>query len=486
MEIIPVILSGGYGTRLWPLSRKQYPKQYLSLADKKSMLQLTVDRLKGLNGLEDPIVICNIDHRFIVAEQLQQQGIKQSTILLEPVGRNSAPAIAAAAYHVSLGDSVADKDSILLILSVDHIIQDVKAFHQAINIAAEQAKTGKIAIFGVTPTTPNTGYGYIKTPSTDKKYSASTVESFIEKPKQDMANKYINDGNYLWNSGMFMFKAETIIEELYKYSDNIMLTAKKSIDESRIDLDFIRLDEVAFKASPSDSIDCAVMEKTDKAVVVKLDSGWNDVGSWEALYDIGNKDINNNVIKGDKVITEDVTNCYINADHHMVAAIGIDDLVIVDTPDVTLVAKKERAQDIAMIVKKLEENNDGEQETHRKVFRPWGWYDSIDFGERFHVKRINVKPKASLSLQRHKYRSEHWVIIKGSAKVTNNKDTFILSENESTYIQIGHKHRLENLLDTDLELIEVQSGSYFGEDDIERFDDDYGREENMQLQENIK
>jgi len=469
MKIVPVILSGGSGTRLWPLSRKQYPKQYLPLAGDNTMLQETILRLNGLDNLADPIIVCNADHRFLVAEQCQQIGIKNSTILLEPVGRNTAPAIAAAALQ-SLKDS---DGSMLLVLSADHVIQDINAFHEAINIASQQVQSGKLATFGIVPTNANTGYGYIKS-SKENSNGAHKVEEFVEKPNLKTAQTYLEQGNYLWNSGMFMFKADVLIDELTTHSSDIVNSVNNAINNATQDLDFIRLDKQAFESSPSDSIDYALMEKSDNVIVVPLDAQWNDIGAWPALYDIGTKDSQGNVIKGD-VITQGTTNTYINADHHMVAAIGVDNLIIIDTPDATFIATQDKAQEVKSIVESLQASGRCESSAHRKVYRPWGWYDSIESGEYFQVKRVHVKPGAKLSLQMHHKRAEHWVVVSGTATVTNGEQTFSLEKGESTYIPLGAIHALENKTSEPLEIIEVQSGTYLGEDDIVRFEDIYGR-----------
>jgi mannose-1-phosphate guanylyltransferase/mannose-6-phosphate isomerase len=470
-KIIPVILSGGSGTRLWPLSRKEYPKQYLPLAGDNTMLQETILRLEGLDNLADPIIICNADHRFLVAEQCLQIDIKNPTILLEPIGRNTAPAIAAAALQ-SLKNS---DDAVLLVLSADHVIQDIEAFHVAINIASNQAQKGKLAIFGIVPTDANTGYGYIKS-SKNNNDGAYKVEEFVEKPDLKTAQSYLEQGNYLWNSGMFMFKAATLVDELTIHSPDIVKSVSNAINSATQDLDFIRLDKQAFESSPSDSIDYALMEKSNNVVVVPLDAQWNDIGAWSALHNIGIKDKNNNVIKGD-VITQDTTNTYINANHHMVATIGVDNLIIVDTPDATFIATQDKAQEVKNIVESLQASGRCESTAHRKVYRPWGWYDSIESGEYFQVKRLHVKSHAKLSLQMHHQRAEHWVVVSGTATVTNGEQTFDLNKGESTYIPLGTTHALANNTSEPLEIIEVQSGAYLGEDDIVRFEDIYGRVE---------
>jgi len=472
MKIIPVILSGGSGTRLWPLSRKQYPKQYLPLAGDNTMFQETILRLDGLDNLTDPIIVCNVDHRFLVAEQCQQINIQNPVILLEPASRNTAPAITAAAVQ-SLKDS---DGSMLLVLSADHVIQDVDAFHEAINIASQQAQSGKLVTFGVVPTDVNTGYGYIKS-SKDRSNGAHTVEEFVEKPDLKTAEFYLEQGNYLWNSGMFMFQARTFIDEITTHAFNIVTSVNNAVNNATQDLDFIRLEKQAFESSPSDSIDFALMEKSNNVVVVPLNAQWSDIGAWPALYDIGTKDNQGNVIKGD-VITQDTSNTYINADNHIVVAIGVDNLIIVDTPDATFIATQDKAQEVKNIVELLQASSRCESTTHRKVHRPWGWYDSIESGEYFQVKRLYVKPSAKLSLQMHHKRAEHWIVLSGVATVTNGEQIFILNKGESTYIPLGVIHALENQTNEPLEIIEVQSGIYLGEDDIIRFEDIYGRVNN--------
>jgi len=472
MKITPVILSGGSGTRLWPLSRKQYPKQYLPLVGDNTMLQETILRLNGLNNLTDPIIICNADHRFLVADQCQQISIKNPTILLEPVGRNTAPAITAAALQ-SLKDS---DDSTLLVLSADHVIQDVDAFYKAIHIASQQAQSGKLATFGIVSTDANTGYGYIKL-SKENNNGAHKVEEFVEKPDLKTAEFYIEQGSYLWNSGMFMFQARTFIDELTTHAPNIVISVNNAVNNATQDLDFIRLEKQAFESSPSDSIDYALMEKSNNVVVVPLDAQWNDIGAWPALYDIGTKDSQGNVIKGD-VITQDTTNTYIYANHHMVATIGVDNLIIIDTPDATFISTQDKAQEVKGIVESLQASDRCESNVHRKVYRPWGWYDTVESGEYFQVKKLHVKPGAKLSLQMHHKRAEHWVVVSGTATVTNGEQTFSLKKGESTYIPLGVTHALENQTNESLEIIEVQSGIYLGEDDIVRFEDVYGRVDN--------
>ena len=469
MKITPVILSGGSGTRLWPLSRKDHPKQYLPLVSDNTMLQETILRLDGLDNLTDPIIICNDSHRFLVAGQCQQIGIINPTILLEPAGRNTAPAIAATALqsYKDLGNTL------LLVLSADHVIQNIPAFHQAINIASRQALEGKLVTFGIVPTDANTGYGYIKSYKDDVD-GAYKVEKFVEKPNTETAESYLQQGGYLWNAGMFMFKTDTFINELTIHAPDIIKSVNNAVNNATQDLDFIRLEKSAFEASPNNSIDYALMEKSSNVVVVPLEVGWSDVGSWSSLYDIGDKDKDGNVIKGD-VLTEETTNTYINANHHMVATVGVQDLVIVDTPNAVFISTKDTAQKVKKIVDRLQQQSREEQSCHRKVYRPWGWYDSIEVGKNFQVKRLCVNPGAKLSLQMHHQRAEHWVVVNGIATAKNGKNTITLTKGESIYIPIGVIHGLENNTEEALEIIEVQSGAYLGEDDIVRFEDIYGR-----------
>jgi len=471
MKIVPVILAGGCGTRLWPLSRKQHPKQYLSLVGENTMLQKTILRLDGLGSLTDPIIVCNAEHRFLVLEQCKEIDVMNPIILLEPVSKNTAPAIAASALQVLKYKN--DKDLVLLVLSADHIIKNIKAFHQAIKVASRQAHKDKLVTFGIEPSDCNTGYGYLKY-SKDENKSAYAVESFIEKPDLETVRYYLTQGNYLWNSGMFMFKPKVLIQELTSHASSIVTAVAEAVDKAKQDLGFIRLDREAFASSPSNSIDYALMERTDNLVVVPLDAEWSDIGSWNALYDIGDKDSNGNVVKGD-VNVQDTVNCYINANHHMVVTIGVDDLIIVDTPDVAFIASKGKAHDLKSIVAQLQSNSRNEGDGHRKVYRPWGWYDIIEVGDTFQVKRLHINPGAKLSLQSHQKREEHWVVVSGVASVVKGDESFELNKGQSVSIEIGEKHSLANNSDKELEIIEVQNGEYLGEDDIKRFDDIYGR-----------
>ena len=467
--MIPVVMSGGSGTRLWPLSRQLFPKQFLPLSGDQSMLQETLTRLNGLD-LQPPVIICNDDHRFIVAEQLRTLDINNAEIILEPIGRNTAPAIAVAAFN-ALNNN---EDPLLLVLAADHVIGDIKAFHHAITQAKTLADNGKLVTFGIVPNTPETGYGYIKRGNKIDAHGYE-VESFFEKPDLETAKSYLLSGDYLWNSGMFLFKASSYLEELKVHRADIYSACKVSVETFDKKADFMRLNEDVFAHCPSESVDYAVMENTQEAAVIPLDARWNDIGSWSALWDITEKDTGGNVIVGDVVIHE-VHESYIHSSSKLVTAVGVDNLVIVETPDAIMVSTKDRVQHVKAIVGQL--NNEDRQETviHRQANRPWGSYDCIDKDKRFQVKRIVVKPGAALSLQMHHHRAEHWVVVKGTAQVTKDDEIFTLSENQSTYIPLGVKHRLENPGVVPLEIIEVQSGSYLGEDDIVRFDDTYGRE----------
>ena len=471
--IIPVILSGGSGTRLWPLSRAQYPKQLLALAGERTMLQETVVRVERVADTGPVYCVCNEDHRFMVAEQLQQVTDDLGDIILEPVGRNTAPAAAVAALRVQ------EKfpDAIMLLLPADHVIQDTNAFVKAVGLGRKASEEGALVTFGVVPDAPETGYGYIRAAMSEQNEedaSLHPVEEFVEKPDRETAEKYLKSGEYFWNSGMFLFKASTYLEELELYNPEILAVCKASLGKAADDLDFLRLDEESFSACPPDSIDYAVMEKTMHAAVVPLDAGWSDVGAWSALWGVKERDSSGNVAKDD-VLLHDVQNSLIQASSRMVAAIGIDDHVIVETPDAVLVSSKDRVQDVKAIVERLKSEGRDEVITHVRVNRPWGSFETVDRSERFLVKRIIVKPGSALSLQKHYHRAEHWIVVKGTARITVGDEEVILLEDQSTYIPLGTKHRLENPGKIPLELIEVQTGSYLGEDDIERFDDNYGR-----------
>lgn len=468
-SLVPVVLSGGSGSRLWPLSRKLYPKQFIPLQGDKSLFQSTLERIADLEGVGNIVTICNDEHRFMAAEQTRLSNIKNSDIILEPVGRNTAPAIAIAALHALKKQA----DAYLLVLPADHILGDKQEFSSAVKRAYEAAETNLVT-FGVVPSRVETGYGYIKYAQNEVSEKAYAVTEFVEKPDHKTAETYIESGNYLWNSGMFLFRADMYLHEIKQHQPEIYKACVAAYEKGEKDLDFIRLDEKSFSSAPDISIDYAVMEKTDKAAVVPLDSGWSDVGSWHALWESFERDQNGNAIFGD-VVEEDCEGCLIHANHRLVAAVGIKDHVIVETADAVLVAPRERAQDVKSIVNKLKHAQRDEVDIHPKVYRPWGAYETIDIEDRFQVKRITVSPLQKLSLQSHHHRAEHWIVVKGTARVTRGEEEFLLSENESTYIPIGTKHRLENPGKIPLELIEVQSGTYLGEDDIERFDDVYGR-----------
>ncbi|CCN35032.1 mannose-1-phosphate guanyltransferase [Vibrio nigripulchritudo SO65] len=468
--IYPIIMAGGTGSRLWPLSRELYPKQFLTISDDSSMLQKTFQRLNGLEHTP-PVVICNEEHRFIAAEQIRQGGFEHSGIILESVGRNTAPAIALAAFYAIKEGN----DPILLVLAADHLIQDVPSFSSSIETAKAFANDGQLVTFGIVPESPETGYGYIKRgikKSSDKE--GYNVDSFVEKPNLATAQAYLDSGEYYWNSGMFMFKASKYLEELKQHRPDIYQSCESALENTQTDLEFIRVNKQEFEACPDESIDYAVMEKTVDAVVIPMSAGWNDVGSWSALWDICEKDSNGNVVKGD-VISVNSTNSYLHAENKLIATVGLDDLIVVETKDAILVADKKQVQDVKSIVKQLNNQDRTEHILHREVYRPWGKFDSIDNGTRDHVKRITVNPGEKLSLQMHHHRAEHWVVVSGTAKVTNGEKTILVTEDQSTYIPLGTIHALENPGKIPLEMIEVQTGSYLGEDDIVRFEDRYGR-----------
>ncbi|AYN29779.1 mannose-1-phosphate guanyltransferase [Buttiauxella sp. 3AFRM03] len=472
--MIPVILAGGTGSRLWPLSRVQYPKQFLNLTNNQSMLQVTLHRLFPLIS-ENPIVICNEAHRFIVAEQLLQLNKLAKNIILEPVARNTAPAITLAALAAQRNS--ADYDPILLILAADHVIQDEEVFREVVQNALPYAESGKLVTFGIIPTQPETGYGYIRRGNSLDGLSLISgfeVAEFVEKPDITTAEAYVASGEYYWNSGMFLFRAGRYLEELKKFRPDILSACEKAMANIDPDLDFVRVDEAAFLACPDESIDYAVMEKTADAVVVPMDAGWSDVGSWSSLWEISTKNQQGNVHHGD-VISHDTENSFIYAESGLVTTVGVKDLVVVQTKDAVLVADRNCAQDVKKIVEELKASGRHEHHNHREVYRPWGKYDTIDSGDRYQVKRITVKPGEGLSLQMHHHRAEHWIVVAGTAKVTLGEEVKLLGENESIYIPLGVTHCLENPGKIPLDLIEVRSGTYLEEDDIVRFQDRYGR-----------
>lgn len=476
--MIPVILAGGSGSRLWPLSRSSYPKQFLPLTGKDTMLQLTLKRLDGVEGIKPPLVICNDDHRFLVAEQLRELGISGGEIILEPCGRNTAPAITIAA----LAAQGMDPDALLLVLPADHLIKDVHGFHNALDIARKSALDGALSTFGIVPTAAETAYGYIRANGDGP---AHKVQEFVEKPDKETAKKYVNSSEYYWNSGMFVLKAERLLEEMERYAPEVLESCRISIGKAQRDMDFIRLIAEDFASVPSISIDYAVMEKTDTSVVVPLDAGWSDLGSWTALQEVEERDSSGNVVKGD-VLAIDTSDSYVRAEQRLVATIGINNCIVVETADAVLVADKSRGQEVKTIVERLQAAKREECAFHRRVHRPWGFYEGVSLAERFQVKRITVKPGASLSLQLHHHRAEHWVVVRGTAEVTIGNDVRLFGEDQSTYIPIGTIHRLVNPGVIPLELIEVQTGSYLGEDDIIRVEDMYHREEHSDVTGNDK
>jgi mannose-1-phosphate guanylyltransferase / mannose-6-phosphate isomerase len=470
--LIPVLLSGGAGTRLWPLSRELYPKQLLPLVDSETMLQVTARRADGLEA-EAPIVVCNEEHRFLVAEQLRIIDHAAQAILLEPTGRNTAPAIALAAI-AAMQES--GSDPLLLVLPADHVIRDVAAFQAAVKVAIRAAEAGALVTFGVVPNLPETGYGYIRrgVALEGNAEGVHRISAFVEKPDAARAAQFLASGEYLWNSGMFLFRASRYLEELGKYAPDILASCRKASAEAKHDLDFTRPDVEAFKDCRSESIDYAVMERTDAAAVVPLDAGWSDVGSWASLHAALEGDAAGNVTRGD-VVLQDCAGSYVFAGSRLVTAIGLKDHAIVETKDAVLVVPLEQVQAVKALVARIRGGGRQEHLLHREVFRPWGSYDSIDAGDRFQVKRLTVKPGASMSLQLHHHRAEHWIVVSGTARITRGEDVFLLEENQSTYIPIGAKHRIENPGKITLHMIEVQTGGYLGEDDIVRFEDRYGR-----------
>jgi mannose-1-phosphate guanylyltransferase/mannose-6-phosphate isomerase len=466
--LVPVILSGGSGTRLWPLSREFHPKQFLPLVGAETMLQDTVRRIDGLDA-RAPIVICHENHRFTVAEQLRQISVTPTAILLEPVGRNTAPAVAIAALAAV---QAAGEDAMLLVLPADHMVTQVGAFHAAVRTGLAAARAGHLVTFGVVPTAPETGYGYIRRGAGPG--PAFPIAQFVEKPDAQRAGEYLAAGDYLWNSGMFLFGARRFLDELGRLAPAMLEATTAAFAKASRDLDFTRLPAEEFGRCPADSIDYAVMEKTRDAVVVPLDAGWSDVGSWSALHAALAPDAHGNVVRGD-VVTEDTSGCYLYSSDRLVATVGLRDHVVIETKDAVMVAPKDRVQDVKSLVAQLKASGRSEATLHREVARPWGSYDSVDNGQRFQVKRLTVKPGAQLSLQMHHHRAEHWIVVSGTAKITCGDRVFLLSENESTYIPVGATHRIENPGRVPLHVVEVQSGSYLGEDDIVRFEDNYGR-----------
>jgi len=469
MKIVPIILLGGSGTRLWPVSRKNHPKQFLNLTGDQTLLQATLNRLDGMEALDASIVVCNEEHRFTTADQLMEIQQELGDIILEPVGKNTGPAVAVAALRALQKH----EDALLLVLPADHVIRETEVFQKAIQKTAKAAMDNYLVTFGIVPTKAETGYGYIKR-GNEINHAFYQVDKFVEKPDLIKAQSYVDSGDYYWNSGMFLFKASVFIHELEKFQPKMVACCQKSLDQSEHDLDFIRLHKQSFLACPSNSIDYAVMEKTRNAVTVPLDAGWNDVGSWDALWEIEKKDISGNVFQGD-VLTHSSKDCLVKAENKLVTLVGVENLVVIETKDAVLVAAKDKVQDVKAIVEQLSKDKRSEAELHREVYRPWGKYDGIDVGERFQVKRITIKPGESTSMQMHHHRAEHWIIVSGIAEITCADKTFLCTENQSAYIPQGSKHRIKNPGKLPMEMIEVQTGSYLGEDDIVRFEDQYGR-----------
>ena len=469
LSITPVILSGGSGTRLWPSSRESYPKQFLPLTSDYSLLQQTIMRLQGVPNILPPVVVANFNHRFLVAEHLRAIGHEDIDIIIEPCAKNTAPAIALAA----LAQSLKNEDTLLLVLPADHLIQDLKVFQKSLDRAISFCEKDKLVTFGIVPTYAATAFGYIKS-GDELEEGVFESSSFVEKPDYTTAEKFIEHGGYSWNSGIFMFRSSVYLSELKTYHPEMVDYCHAAMASAVSDLNFLKVDEGEFSHCQSISIDCAVMEKTPNSVVIPMDAGWDDIGSWSALHDVLDKDVSGNVTRGD-VLLKDVNDCLVISDSKLVVALGVDKLILVETDDAILLSCMSRVQEVKSIVQNLKEKDRPEAFIHRKVYRPWGNYDSIEKGEGFQVKRLVVKPGEKLSLQLHKYRAEHWVVVRGVAEVTNGDEIFTLNINESTYIPIGVKHSLANLGDIDLEIIEVQSGTYLGEDDIVRFDDVYGR-----------
>ena len=470
--LVPVILCGGTGTRLWPLSRASYPKQYWPLAGQgdDTLLQQTQLRLEGLPELAPPLLICNEDHRFIVAEQLRQIGVEPAGILLEPLGRNTAPAVAIAALQATASGA----DPLLLILAADHVINSPERFRTTVAAGIPAAEAGRLVTFGIVPTAPETGYGYIEAAQPLDPAAPVPIARFVEKPDLATAEAFLATGRFTWNSGMFLFRASAILSELERLAPEVVSACRAALDQDSPDLEFLRLEREAFANCPNVALDVAVMEKTDRGAVLPLDADWSDVGSWGALWETGEQDAAGNVLRG-RVISENSRNCYLRSEHRLVVGLGVEDLVVVETDDVVLVAHRDRAQEVKAIVGRLEREGAPESKAHRRIYRPWGHYDGVVEGDRWQVKKIEVKPGASLSLQMHHHRAEHWVVVKGTALVEKNGVEELVGENQSTYIPLGSRHRLRNPGKIPVELIEVQSGPYLGEDDIVRFEDRYGR-----------
>lgn len=473
--LVPVILCGGTGTRLWPLSRATYPKQYWPLAagSDDTLLQQTQRRLQGLPGLAAPLLICNEDHRFIVAEQMRQIGVEPAAILLEPIGRNTAPAVAVAALQAT----AQGEDPLLLVLAADHVIRDAERFRATVAAGLEAAAGGALVTFGIVPTAPETGYGYIEAAgslTSGEGCGPVPIARFVEKPERATAEAFLATGRFTWNSGMFLFRASAILSELERLAPEVVSACRAALEHDSPDLDFLRLEREAFAGCPNVAIDVAVMEKTDRGAVLPLEAGWSDVGSWSALWDTSDHDAQGNVLRG-RVISQDSRNCYLRSEHRLVVGLGVEDLVVVETDDVVLVAHRDRAQEVKTVVGVLEQQGARESKAHRKIYRPWGSYDGITEGDRWQVKKIVVNPGASLSLQMHHHRAEHWVVVQGTALVEKDGQQELVGENQSTYIPLGSRHRLTNPGKIPVEMIEVQSGPYLGEDDIVRFEDRYGR-----------
>ncbi len=478
--LVPVILCGGTGTRLWPLSRATYPKQYWALAGEgqETLLQQTQQRLTGLPGLAAPLLICNEDHRFIVAEQMRQIGVEPAAILLEPIGRNTAPAVAVAALKAT----AQGEDPLLLVLAADHVIRDGDRFRQAVAAGLAAAEAGQLVTFGIVPTAPETGYGYIEAAQSLAGAEAPVpIARFVEKPDRGTAEQFLATGRFTWNSGMFLFKASAILAELERLTPEVVSACRAALEHDSADLDFLRLEREAFAGCPNVAIDVAVMEKTDRGAVLPLEAGWSDVGSWSALWETADQDDAGNVLRG-RVISQGARNCYLRSEHRLVVGLGVEDLVVVETDDVVLVAHRDRAQEVKEVVGLLERQGARESKAHRKIYRPWGSYDGITEGDRWQVKKIVVNPGASLSLQMHHHRAEHWVVVQGTALVEKDGQQELVGENQSTYIPLGSRHRLTNPGRIPVEMIEVQSGPYLGEDDIVRFEDRYGRSDQPQQQ----